>query len=88
MLNDVHIPPIEKTSTNAHPKHHGHSIGRNDANTARVRNRLPTATRSDVPEAIYGEPEDRGESFNTTMSASDVVIVVAVVVGLTWAVFL
>lgn len=89
MLNDVHIPPVEKAPATSPLKPHRHeAIGQNDTNTDRVRDRLPTSIRCDVPEAIYGEPEDRGDSFNTTLSASVVVIVVAVVVSLTWAVFL
>ena len=88
MLNDVHIPPVVKSTANAPPKPVRHAVGNSDANTGRVRDRLPTAACSDVPEAIYGEPEDRGDSFNTTMSASVVVIVVTVIVGVTWAVFL
>lgn len=73
-------------ANSGHAIHNGHVS--HDENTSRVRNRLPTSTRSDVPEAIYGEPEDRGEAFNTLMSTAVVVIVLAVVVGLAWVVFL
>lgn len=87
MLNDVHIPPVEKSTADIPRKPYRHAVGDNDANTDRVRDRVPTAVRSDVPEAIYGEPEDRGESFNTLMSAAIVLVTVAVVVGVGWMVF-
>jgi hypothetical protein len=91
MLNDVHFPP--SSSTTARPKASHHGLSRQNSNhhsaTAdRIRERLPTVERADVGEAIYGEPEDRGDSFNTVFSATVVGIVVLVVVGLAWAVFL
>ncbi len=43
---------------------------------------LPESVKSDVPEAIYGEPEDRGDSFNTIMSAVVVTVVVLVIAGI------
>jgi hypothetical protein len=95
MLNDVHIPPVEPQSSPAKAhrpvqgSHHA-GLGSHHANPKgnRLRERLPTVEHADVPEAIYGEPEDRGDSFNTVFSASVVAIVVLVVVGLAWAVFL
>lgn len=88
MLNDVHFTPRPKDPVPHHRGHHGVPQGVADVNTQRVRERLPHCVPGNVPEAIYGEPEDRGDAFNTVMSASIVVIVVALVVGLSWSVFL
>lgn len=99
MLNDVHIPPV--TPPDAVPAARPASASRPaarrllrpldaavDANTRRVLQRVPEAARSDAPEAIYGEPEDRGNPFNTILSATVFGAVVVVVVGLSWIVFL
>jgi hypothetical protein len=88
MLNDVHFPPPNSKAPVGKPVGGHAHLGREDRSTSSVRDRLPTVDRADFPEAIYGEPEDRGDSFNTSLSTSVVVIVVLVVVGLAWAVFL
>ena len=86
MLNDVHIPPDDSNirSQQAKPSAgHLRSERETHATANRVRERLPTAERADIGEAIYGEPEDRGDSFNTLFSASVVAIVVLLAVVLT-----
>lgn len=94
MLNDVHFPPSSDDSK-PHPSpararsHHNRGpTGNADSNTKRVLDRLPNSTRSDVPEAIYGEPEDRGDAFNTELSTLIVGGVTVLVVVLAALMFL
>lgn len=82
MLNDVHFPPSESAKKSHKSNGSRNHPGPNDANTSRVLDRHPTAARADIGEAIYGEPEDRGDSFNTSMSLVVVVIVVLTVGGM------
>lgn len=94
MLNDVHFPPPSRNSASPTKAHEGATRDLNalhggvEPNAHRVLERLPHAARADVPEAIYGEPEDRGDSFNTLMSASIIIVVALVVGGVSWVVFL
>lgn len=85
MLNDVRYPPTN-------PDHKltamRRKLAKRDVPASRVLDRLPTAARADSGDAIYGEPEDRGDSFNTSMSLAIVLIVTLTVTGLSVWMFL
>jgi hypothetical protein len=77
MLNDVHAPPLEEKQsvTPVHRSVRRKRTGNGDRAHALER----TAEHHGGTNLVFGDPEDRGDSFNTTMSA---VIVGGVLVSL------
>ena len=81
MLNDVHPPPLEPPDPNPH---HRPAQGRHPVRADRAHSLERTAGHGMGTNLVYDEPEDRGASFNTTMSAVVVGVVLVVVILITW----
>lgn len=97
MLNDVHPPPLEprepgNTSRNTSGNAAGHTPGhgaRNPQATHPVRadrahSLERTADHGMGTNLVFADPEDRGDSFNTIMSAVIVGSVLVTIVAIAW----
>ena len=84
MLNDVHAPPLEpKASDSAARLAHGKRPARLDRAHALEK----SASHGMGTNLIFSDPEDRGDSFNTTMSAvivGGVLVSLVIVAWLMW----
>lgn len=85
MLNDVHAPPLEEESGRRPTRR---SLkAKHPPRDDRVHSLEKTADHGMGTNLIFTDPEDRGASFNTTMSAvivSGVLLSLLVVAWLIW----
>lgn len=82
MLNDVHAPPLEQDESR--PSARRSVKGKRTKNTDRAHALERTADHHGGTNLVFSDPEDRGASFNTTMSllvVSGVLVSLLVVVG-------
>ncbi len=64
MLDDVHPPPLEPRQTPPAGPHAKHPVRADRAHSLER-----TADHGMGTNLVFSDPEDRGDSFNTTMSA-------------------
>ena len=85
MLNEVHVPPLEEESSTSHTRQ---SLKAKRAkNGDRAHSLERTADHHGGTNLVFSDPEDRGDSFNTTMSAvivGSVLLSLVVVAWLMW----
>ena len=84
MLNDVHPPPLEPGQPNGpnRPPQAKHPRREDRAHTLDRKAEHGMGTN-----LVFSDPEDRGDSFNTTMSAvivGSVLVVLLIVAWLMW----
>lgn len=85
MLNDVHPPPLDPDGKSRTTPLHRAGDARHPVRTDRAHSLERTADHHGGTNLVFSDPEDRGDSFNTTMSA---VIVGCVLVALGIVAFL